>query len=255
MKPSPDIITRSRPGAALRAAMLGGCAGIMMLASGCVDSREEYWIDSRGGGRGEISLSIPAAALRLHGGETGVGGMIDSFARGVPGVELSNRSVEITGERARVHVAFEFGSALDLADVADGPALQALPAAVRHLTGNVEVSLRGRELSFIRQSTPGRAFPVVPLLSSSRLDGQLVTIIHLPARARESNATRTENGGRTLIWETPLATAVKAPLVTRFKIDVPVPWLLVLGVALPLALAGGFLLIRRFSPTSERSTK
>lgn len=234
--------------------MLGGCAGIVMLASGCVDSREEYWIDSRGGGRGEISLSLPAAALRLHGGEAGVGEMIDSFARGAEGVELNDRSVEITGDRARVRIAFEFGSALDLAELANGPESQSLPAAVRHLTGNVEVSLRGRELSFVRQSTPGRAFPMAPLLPSSRLDGQLVTVMHLPAPASESNATRTENGGRTLIWKAPLATAVKSPLVIRFKIDVPVPWLLVLGVGLPVVLAGGFLLIRRFSPRKPSQT-
>jgi hypothetical protein len=231
-----------------RAALMAGSAAVVLTTGACVDSREEYWIDARGGGKGEISFSVPAAALRLHGGEQGVGDIIDSFMREIPGIELTGRNVETTGGRAHVRAAFEFESALDLAAFAESPSADSLPSVVRQLTGTVDVSMRGRELSFIREVTPARALPVVSLLPAPQLDWQLVTIIHLPAPANESNATRTENGGRTLVWETPLATAVRSPLVMSFKMDVPIPWTLVLGVGLPLCLAGGILLVRRFAP-------
>ena len=232
----------------LRAAMHAAVAAAALLAAACVDSREEYWIDSRGGGRAEITLTIPATALRLQGGEQGVTEMIDSFMREIPGVEMTHRGVETHGDRATVEIKLKFGSALDLAEFANSPALRELPSAVRQLTGMVDVSLSGRELSYTRSSHPGRVIPVVSLLPSSRFDGRLVTIIHLPAAAKESNATRLENDGRTLVWDRPLADAMKAPLVTRFKMDIPIPWPLVLGVGMPVGLGCGFLLVRRFRP-------
>ncbi|MFZ9937431.1 MAG: hypothetical protein ACO3JG_10300 [Luteolibacter sp.] len=219
-----------------------------VLSSSCVDSHEEYWIDARGGGRGEMSFTLPAAALRLHGGEAGVERMIDSFLEKIPGIEPTRHGVTVNGERAEVAVAFRFNSALDLADFADNPAVRELPSAVTHLTGQMDVSLRGRELSYTRRSDPGRAIPGVSLLPASRLDGRLVTIIHLPSPAKASNAARLENDGRTLVWDTPLADAVKSPQVMHFKMDVPIPWTLVLGVGVPAGLAGVVLLARRFSP-------
>ena len=39
----------------------------------------------------------------------------------------------------------------------------------------------------------------------------------------DSNATRTEDAGRTLIWEYPLAEALKQPFAMHFKAKVPIP--------------------------------
>ena len=231
-----------------RAALYLSVMAAAILSSSCVDSREEYWIDARGGGRGEIAFTLPAAALRLHGGEAGVERMIDSLLNKIDGIAPTRHEVTVNGDRADVALAFRFDSALDLADFADNPAARAMPAAVKHLTGTMDVALRGRELACTRRSEPGRAIPGVSLLPASRLDGRLVTIIHLPSPPNKSNATRMENGGRTLVWDTPLADAVKAPLVMHFKMDVPIPWTLVLGVGLPVGLAGVILLARRLSP-------
>lgn len=231
-----------------RAAVLITVIAAALLSSSCVDSREEYWIDARGGGRGEMSFTMPATALRLHGGEAGVERMIDAFLKKIPGIEPTRREVSVHGERAEVALAFRFESALDLADFADSSAARELPSAVRHLAGSVDVSLYGRELAYTRQSDPGRAIPGVSLLPASRLAGRLVTIIHLPSPASETNATRMENDGCTLVWDTPLADAVKAPLEMHFKMNVPIPWSLVLGFGLPVGLAGVILLVRRFSP-------
>jgi hypothetical protein len=224
---------------------LTAIAAALLLVS-CVDSREEFWIDARGGGRGEINFSVPAAALALHGGEKGVVKMIDAFMRETPGIELTHREATIDGDRAKVRIAFRFDSALDLAEFAESEAVRKLPNAAAHLAGKVDVSLRGRELSYNRSSNPGRAVPVVSLLPASQLDGHLVTIIHLPAPAKETNATRVGNGGRTLEWNTPLADAVRAPLVLSFKMDIPIPWPWVLGLGMPVGLGCGFLLVRRF---------
>jgi hypothetical protein len=174
--------------------------------------------------------------------------MIDTFVRRTPGIELTHREATIDGDRAKVSVTFRFDSALDLAEFAESEAVRELPTAAAHFTGQVDVSLRGRELSYTRSSNPGRAIPVFSLLPSSQLDGRLVTIMHLPAPAKQSNATRMENGGRTLEWNTPLAIAVKAPLVLSFKMDIPIPWPWVLGLGMPVGLGCGFLLFRRFRP-------
>ena len=72
----------------------------------------------------------------------------------------------------------------------------------------------------------------------------MVTIIHLPSAASSSNASRVENGGRTLIWDTPLARALKSPVSNRFKIEIPIPWKIVTTIALPLTLASGFVFLR-----------
>jgi len=215
-----------------------------VLLASCIDSREEFWIDSRGGGRGEITYVLPAAALRLHGGEAGVTAMIDDFLSKAPAIKRASREVSKDGGEATVRLAYEFDSALDLVEIMAGPAIRELPAAAAHLMGDVRVRLRGRSLEYSRSSSPGRALPGASFMPASRLEGRLVTIIHLPAPATESNATRVENGGRTLVWDTPLADAVRQPQVTRFKMKIPIPWNLVLGVALPLGLACGFVIVR-----------
>lgn len=214
-----------------------------VLAS-CIGSHEEFWIDSRGGGRGEIAYSLPAAALRLYGGEAGVTAMIDEFLRESPAMKRPSREVVQHNGEATVRIAFEFDSAMDLAEIAEGPAIERLPPAVAGLMGDVRVRIRGRSVEYSRVSRPGKALPGAAFMPASHLEGRLVKIIHLPAPATMSNATRVENGGRTLVWETPLAAAVRQSWKTEFKMDVPIPWSLVLGVALPLCLACGFVIVR-----------
>ena len=215
------------------------------LAS-CIDSREEVWIDRDGGGRAHIRVEIPTAATRLHGGETGVRKLIDSFLAEAPDIRPTSVAVTTTGDRTVVDVAMEFESALKASEAAGGDAIDHLPPAARHLTGEVETRLRGLTLDFDRVISPGEAIPGVPWLPKSQLQGhRLEYIIHLPAAAKSSNATRTENGGRTLVWDIPLEKAVKAPFRTSFEMELPIPWSKVSAVAIPLSLAGGWLLLRR----------
>ena len=81
-------------------------------------------------------------------------------------------------------------------------------------------------------------------MPASRLAGhRMISIIHLPAPALDSNATRTADGGRTLVWDTPLAEAVKRPVVSRFKMNIPIPPWAVAAVSLTIAAAAGLLLV------------
>lgn len=224
-----------------------------LVLAGCIDSREEVWIDRDGGGRAEIRVEIPTAATRLHGGTTGVRRLIDSFLAESPDIRPTNVTVTTTADRTVVDVAMEFDSALKASEATGGDAIDHLPPAARHLTGEVETRLRGLTLDFNRVISPGEAIPGVSWLPKSQLEGhRLEYIIHLPAVAKTSNATRTENGGRTLVWDIPLATAVQQPFHTSFEMDLPIPWSKVSAVAIPLSLAGGWLLLRRVrKPAAE----
>jgi hypothetical protein len=96
-------------------------------------------------------------------------------------------------------------------------------------------------LDFTRTLSPSKALPGWALLPASPLDGHhLVYIIHLPAAATDSNATRVSDAGRTLVWDMPLAMALKAPFRTHFLMPIPIPWALVTTIAIPLSLACGF---------------
>lgn len=222
---------------------------LLLIAAGtltsCIDGREEYWLESDGSGRAEITYTLPAAIAKVHGGESGIRELIDGFLRNTP--EISSSSCEVVTEesRLRVRIRTAFNSALDLRNIASGTALKELPSAASQLAGNVRVDLQGRTLDFKRQVSHARALPGSAFLPDSQLDGRrIVYIMHLPAAATDSNATRTEDSGHTLIWDIPLAEAIRAPLITRFKMKIPIPWTLVGTIALPLSLAGGFVFVR-----------
>lgn len=217
-------------------------AALCGLLSSCIDGHEEYWLQADGSGRVEIHHAIPAAAAKLHGGESTIRAMIDDFLRGTPGIRDASQEVSTSDGRTHIRIRCAFDSALDLAKLADGPSSARMPAAARQLLGRIETSLHGRTIHFRREISP--ALPAA-LLPAAALDGhRLRYILHLPAVARDSNATRRENAGKTLVWEIPLAQAAAAPVVTRFTMDVPLPWPLLAGAALPV-LAGGLWLARR----------
>ncbi|MGA0846231.1 MAG: hypothetical protein ACO3RV_06780 [Luteolibacter sp.] len=230
-----------------RLLLVVGCG---LLAS-CIDSREEFWIDATGGGRAEITVTIPQAATRLHGGVSGVEKMIDDLLGQVSGIEQLSRKVERVGDRVRIFVRFHFRSARDLAELGGKSGGSRVPAAVRHVAGLVKISFDGGRLNWQRRSEPGRAIPGVSWLPASALDGRLVTVIHLPLAVNESNASRIEDGGRRLVWELPLAEAVKSPVVMRFNMELPIFWSWVIGLLVLLVGFGVFFIWRRIQRKSS----
>lgn len=228
---------------------------IACLLTSCIDSREEFWLEANGSGHAEITCSLPSAAARMQGGESGIREMIATFFKNTPEITASSHEVTTDGDRTRVKVRVSFDSALDLLNVASGPAIRHLPSAATHLAGQVNATFRGRTLDLTRTIAPGKALPGAAFLPDSQFEGhRLVTLLHLPAAASRSNATRVENGGRTLVWDTPLAAAIRAPVTARFQMDIPIPWALVTAIVLPLALAGGFACFRIRKSRNRRET-
>jgi hypothetical protein len=209
---------------------LSACVAVALLAS-CIDGREEIWLNADGSGRAEIHYSLPAAAAKFQGGETGVQRMIVGFLQGSPAVSGSTCEVSTVGERLQIRVCTEFASALELQKIATGKALAKLPSSATGLTGDFDVKLHGLSVDFTRTIRAGDALPgAVFMPVASIKDRALTYIIHLPRAATRSNATRVEDSGRTLVWEVPLAVALQGPVVTRFRAPIPPPrWALVAG--------------------------
>ena len=213
--------------------------------SSCIDGREEVWLEADGSGRSEISYTIPSTIATMQGGEEGIRKMINGFLKDTPEITSSDCEISEEEDRLRIKVRAAFDSALDLKEVAEGPSIGKLPSSASHLAGVVDVKIRGRTLDFSRSISPSKALPGSSFLPASQFEShRLVYIMHLPTVAFENNATRVENNGRTLIWDIALLDALKTPIVTRFQMEIPIPWKLVSGIAIPLTLAMGFIMFR-----------
>lgn len=222
------------------------------LLVSCIDGREEIWLNADGSGRADISYSLPAAAAKFQGGENGVRKMLGDFLGKTPAIK--NPSYEVTTNEGRltIHVQGSFDSALELKDISKGESMEKLPSSATGLTGSTVVSLNGRTVDFSRTIDAGSALPGSSFMPASQFEGhRLSYIIHLPLAAMESNATRTEDEGRTLVWDFPLAQAIKGPVATTFKAKVPIPvW--VLASAGSVTFAAGFLALFTFRKLRSR---
>ena len=223
-------------------------ARVMLLAvagslSSCLDVREEYWFDGSGGGRADLSYAIPAVAARLYGGESGIRHMIDGFLAETPAITAASYQVVTEGSSLQVRLQCGISSAGALEKLANGAVLKHFPSAASCLLGSVHCDLHGTTVDFRREIFPAKAMPQAALLPSSRLAGHRLTyIMHLPVAAGESNATTRLDGGRTLVWDTPLEQALQGPVVTRFKARMPWPWSMLLAGGLALVSVVGLLL-------------
>lgn len=213
--------------------------GAVLLLGSCIDSREEVWLKADGSGRAEISCSLPASAARFQGGEAGIRKLIGDFLANTPTIHSSRHEVTTENERVNIHVQVAFDSALDLQEIATGDSMAKLPSSAADLAGRVDVKIRGRTVDFTRRISAASALPGAIFMPASNFKGRrLVYIMHLPAAAEISNATRTENAGRTLIWDFPLGQAILAPVTTHFTMPIPIPtWLIVAAVAVALLAA------------------
>ena len=209
------------------------------LLVSCIDSHEEIWLNADGSGRADVRYSLPAAAARFQGGETGVRRLIGEFLKKTPAISTSSYEVVTDQDRLKIHILATFDSAMDLKEISKGKSLEKLPSSATHLAGEMKVDLHGRTVDFTRTIAPGKALPGAIFLPVSQFQGRNLTyIIHLPAAASESNATRTADAGRTLVWDYPLATAIQNPVSLRFKAKIPIPaWAIAAGAAVVLLLA------------------
>ena len=209
------------------------------LLVSCIDSHEEIWLNADGSGRVDVRYSLPSAAARFQGGEAGVRRLIGEFLKKTPAISTSSYEVVTDEDRLKIHLQATFDSAMDLKEISKGKSLEKLPSSATHLAGEMKVDLHGRTVDFTRTIAPGKALPGAIFLPPSQFQRRNLTYtIHLPAAASESNATRTADAGRTLVWDYPLATAIQNPVTLQFKAKIPIPaWAItaVTGVVLLLA--------------------
>jgi len=218
--------------------LLGLCA----LQASCIDGREEYWLAANGSGRAEIHYAIPAVIARSCGGEAGISKMLDKFVRETP--TLTNASHQVTCHADRMVVDFNasFQSVLELIAALRGDsALSAgnCKLAVEPLIGQFEIRQSGSTVEVTRTVSPSKALPGFFLMPAAQFDGKrLVYILHLPVGAVASNATRTADSGRTLIWDQTLQEGLKHNVVIHFKAVLPLPWGKIAGVTVTLGWLG-----------------
>jgi hypothetical protein len=217
----------------------------------CIDGYEEIWLNADGSGRAEVTYSIPSAAARFQGGESGVREMVEKFLKDAPGIKTSSHEVTSIDGRLNLHVKVTFDSALDLQEISQSDSIRKLPDSATGLTGVIQVNVSGRSVVVERRLDVGKALPGSSLIPISNWDGHGLTyIVHLPLAATESNAGKVTDSGKKLEWNFPLAEAIKGPMTTRFVAPVPIPsWLIasvssmVLGISFMV-----FRAIRRKNP-------
>ncbi len=222
-------------------------AAVILLES-CFDGREEYWVDASGGGCADITYCLSASAVAMHGGNDKIRDAVNAFLKDSPAITHSACEVVTEGDHTRVRVRAIYGSAMDLMDTMKDQSINRLPSAAVHLAGEVKTTLHGRTIDVTRTVSVAKAVPGCLLLPGSAFAGKrMVYIIHLPASPTGSNATRTDDGGRTLVWDIPLSQAVKTDSVIHFNLLIPIPWLLVsaAGVVVLPTLGLTFWLLRR----------
>lgn len=212
-------------------------AATLLTVSACLDVREEVWLDDSGGARIEATYDLPTNATLTFGGPDKLQDTILTTLRSCKELENLSCKVSSLDQRTRIRISMETRDVRTLRDLVSPELLDDLPPAVRKLAGGLEVKHDGLTLDIQRTIALGSAIPALKLIPQAKLtDHKLVYIIHLAEPAIESNATDTWNDRRSLLWEIPLADAIKQDHVTRLLIPAPIPWITV-------CLASGGLLI------------
>lgn len=210
----------------------------LLLLTSCIDSREEIWLNPSGSGKVRITVSVPSSAIALRGGSDAITTSIDTLLSRHPGVSSVHKEITTADNRSTIDVSFEFDSALKLsssmAESADDPDI---PAPLRHFMGRTTLRQDGLGITGERVIHIEKAIPGSGLLASATTGNRLQTILHLPLAASEHNATRVENGGNTLIWDIPLATAMRSAHIQRVQVRAPKP--LLAGIIITAAVFVG----------------
>lgn len=210
-----------------------------LLACSCIDGHEEFWISADGSGRAEVHYQVPSAAAALQGGKEGIREILGHLLLANERV-FTEASHDVHSENGVLHIRLRvaFASAEDLSKL-EFPKGK-IPLPVRHFAGQFELFQDGRLIELRRTVAPGKGLPGHAFMPASQFKNKrLVYIIHLPAPALESNATRVENDGRTLVWDHPLTAQLREPLVVNVTIEAPLPrWIFGVAAAAALLLGG-----------------
>lgn len=207
---------------------------IAALLSSCIEGREEIWLHVDGSGKADLRYDIPASAARFHQGAEGVEKLIGTLLKDFPN---SRHEVVTDGDRLKIRVLLDFKSASDLDSLATSAETKKTPASFDHLAGKFVVERSLNKIDFTRTISPGKAFPTAFIPASQFQNRKLTYILHLPLVPTESNADKTADGGRTLIWDQPLSQAIREPIVIHFKATIPIPaWMILTAIGVAVIL-------------------
>lgn len=219
-------------------------ATAMLLAS-CVDGREEIWIARDGSGHASVDLQFPSSAAKLYGGIQGLERLLADLLANTEALHDTHHEVTTIDNRVHLHVTARFRSVMDLKEMASHlPSRNTLPPAASGFAGVVTLKTRGRHLDFSRTLSPAASLPGASLLPTTSWKGRLTYILHLPEPATTTNATRTEDANRTLIWEIPLAGLMRKPATLEFSAPIPIPFWVWPTLAASIALAATLAILR-----------
>jgi hypothetical protein len=221
-------------------------AAPILLLSSCIDSREEIWLHSSGSGKARITVGLPSSVITLRGGPEAVSALIDELLAVHPSIISVEKQITTVDKRSTIQVSFRFDSAFQLsssmAKAANDPKI---PAPARHFMGRTVFLQDGLAFTGERVIDVGKAIPGSRFLPPTDSNHRLQTILHLPLAPTEHNATRVENNGRTLIWDIPLTTALRAPHIQRIRVRAPAPLVAAISITTSLILLAAILLWRK----------
>lgn len=212
-----------------------------MLVTSCFETHEELWVNADGSARAEFRYNVPKRALLLAGGADGLDRQVREMVATLPELRLDSLTLTPTDDRMEMVAHLSTDSLLWLRDIKKNSALKQMPETTTDFAGVFRIKLESLKVDFTRTIKIGHAlgFTAMAIGDEDRENRRLYCAIHLPLPAIESNATRTEDNGRTLIWDNTLGDALKEPLVTHFRAPIPLPrWLapVATGAAIGLGL-------------------
>ena len=227
--------------------LLISCLAALLFGS-CLDCHEEVWLNPDASGKAKVRMIMPLQAAGIHGGENGIRSLITDYLNATPAITSHSVETAVSEGRLKIVITMTFDNALNLVNLTSGSGSEKLPAAATALIGHANMEFRGANISLKRRIDLTRSIPGSMFIPSEQLKGRnLTTVMHLPRAATSHNADTIEDSGKTLIWTTPLASALRAPLNQSFIMPLPIPWLAIGGGILLLAIliAGIFCSIYR----------
>jgi hypothetical protein len=210
------------------------CLAALLFGS-CLDCHEEVWLNPDASGKAKVRMIMPLQAAGIHGGENGIRSLITDYLNATTAITSHSVETAVSEGRLKIVITMTFDNALNLVNLTSGSGSEKLPAAAAALIGHANMEFRGANISLKRRIDLTRSIPGSMFIPSEQLKGRnLTTVMHLPRAATSHNADTIEDSGKTLIWTTPLASALRAPLNQSFIMPLPIPW---------LAIGGGILLL------------
>lgn len=209
-----------------------------LLVSSCLDVREEFWIYEDGRAEAEITCHMTKAATLVLGGPEGAKAMAEKMLADEKSIDSYKVQVTESEKRVSLKVQCSVNDLLDFDTLRKSiQSHKELHPAVRKMVGDFDIHVEGLSGIEIRRTVaPGEAVPALKWLPKSQTEGhRMVKIMHFPHPITDHNARETWDDGRTLMWESTLADAIRSPLVYEFVIPYPLPWAWITAACISLA--------------------